>query len=175
MPRCALRERARPTKITSETVSADARFASIIARLPHRADQFEYKVEAVGAIRKVLERELGPDFYLAGGPAFDEQFFHSSEADSARTIALMTALLVVVLWLLTRSVWGVILPLATVMTATVWTFARVLVGAHANTYDDPAAAAAGVGVARLNHVLVDYQTAAARAAQARRAPRSDRE
>ena len=156
----ALRARALANKLyVGNVVSADGRFTTIIARLPHRAEGFEYKVEAVGAIRDILEREVGSGYYLAGGPVFDEQFFRQSEADTMKTVGLMTVLLVVVLALLLRTVWGVVLPLVTVGTALVWTIGTmVFFGVTVNvitTMLPPLLLA--VGVADAMHVLVDYQ------------------
>lgn len=140
-------------------VSADGTFAAIIARLPHDPDGFDYKVEAVGAIRQIFRAELGDSFHLAGGPVFDEQFFRQSEIDTLRTVALMSVLLVVVLTMLMRSVWGVLLPLATVGLATAWTIGSMgLFGVRVNvitTILPPLLLA--IGVADAMHLLVDYQ------------------
>jgi hypothetical protein len=156
----AVRERALANQLyVGNVVSADGKFAAIIARLPHDPDGFDYKVEAVGAIRRILEAEVGDAFHLAGGPVFDEQFFRQSEIDTLRTVALMSALLVVVLTMLMRSVWGVILPLVTVGLATVWTIGSMgLFGTRVNvitTILPPLLLA--IGVADAMHLLVDYQ------------------
>lgn len=156
----ALRERALANQLyVGNVVSADGRFAAIIARLPHDPDGFDYKVEAVGAIRRILEAEVGDAFSLAGGPVFDEQFFRQSEIDTLRTVALMSVLLVVVLTLLMRSVWGVVLPLLTVGLATGWTIGSMeLFGTRVNvitTILPPLLLA--IGVADAMHLLVDYQ------------------
>jgi hydrophobe/amphiphile efflux-3 (HAE3) family protein len=140
-------------------VSADGKFAAIIARLPHDPGGFDYKVAAVRAIRRIAEAEVGDDFYLAGGPVFDEQFFRQSEIDTLRTVALMSVLLAVVLTMLMRSVWGVVLPLVTVGLATAWTIGSMgLLGMRVNvitTILPPLLLA--VGVADAMHLLVDYQ------------------
>ena len=145
-------------------ISQDGRFTVIIARIPHYEDQFDYKVEAVSAVREILNRELGSDYYLSGGPALDEQFYASSEHDTARTIMLMMGLMVVVLWLLLHSVAGVLVTLTTVVAATVWTIGlMVLLDVRVNvvtTMLPPLLVA--VGVADTMHVLVEYQAYARR-------------
>ncbi len=156
----AVRERALANRLyVGNVVSADGGFTTVIARLPHYVDGFQYKVEAVGAIRRILEAEVGSSFYLAGGPVFDEQFFRQSEADTLRTVSLMTLFLVVVLALLLRTWWGVLLPLATVGTSVVWTLGMMAMsGVTVNvitTMLPPLLLA--VGVADAMHVLVDYQ------------------
>lgn len=156
----AIRERALSNQLyVNNVVSSDGTFAAIIARLPHNPAGFKYKVEAVGAIRKILEAERGDDFHMAGGPVFDEQFFRQSERDTLRTLALMTVVLVAILALLTRSAAGVALPLATVGIATAWTIgSMVLFKFRVNiitTMLPPLLLA--VGVADAMHFLVDYQ------------------
>lgn len=156
----AIRERALANRLyVGNVVSADGRFTTVIARLPHHVDAFQYKVEAVGAIRRILEAEVGSSFYLAGGPVFDEQFFRQSEADTLRTVGLMTIFLAGVLAALLRTWWGVVLPLVTVGMAVVWTIGTMsLAGVTVNvisTMLPPLLLA--VGVADAMHVLVDYQ------------------
>ncbi len=156
----AIRERALANQMyVGNVVSADGRFTAIVARLPHHPDEIDYKVESVGAIREILEREIGPDYYLSGGPTLDEQFLHVSSADAVRTLVLMLGFLATVLCFLTRSAWGVVLPLVTVIMATIWTIgSMVLLGARVNiitTILPPLLLA--VGVADVMHVLVDYQ------------------
>jgi predicted RND superfamily exporter protein len=140
-------------------LSADGKFTAVIARLPHDPAGFDYKVEAVGAIRRIVQAEVGDRFYMAGGPVFDEQFFRQSEIDTLRTVALMSVLLVAVLTMLMRSVWGVALPLVTVGLATAWTVGTMgLLGMRVNvitTILPPLLLA--VGVADAMHLLVDYQ------------------
>lgn len=156
----AVRERALANELyVGNVISADGRFAAIVARLPHDPAGFDYKVEAVGAIREIVQAEVGDAFLLAGGPVFDEQFFRQSETDTLRTVALMSVLLVVVLTMLMRTVWGVVLPLVTVALATAWTVGTMgILGVRVNvitTILPPLLLA--VGVADAMHLLVDYQ------------------
>jgi len=156
----AIRQRALANELyVGNVVSADGTFTCIIARLPHYTDDFEYKIEGVSAIREIVEREAHSKHYLSGGPTLDEVFYSLSEKDSARTIPLMLGLLVVVLWGLLRSVVGGVLPICTVVLATVWAIAwMVLAGSPINavtTMLPPLLLA--VGVADSMHVLVEYQ------------------
>ncbi len=161
----ATRRRALANELyVGNVVSPDGRFTVVIARIPHYDDQFDYKVESVTAIREILDRELGEDYLLSGGPAFDEQFYISSEKDTARTISLMLLFMVVVLWALLRSLAGVAVTLATVFGATVWTIGlMILLDVRMNmvtTMLPPLLIA--VGVANTMHVLVEYQSYASR-------------
>ncbi len=156
----ALRARALANELyVGNVVSELGDFTCIIARLPHYRDDFDYKVEAVSAIREILDAEGPAGFYLSGGPAIDEQFFYLSERDSVVTTPAMIALLVLTLWLLLRRVSWVMLALAAVVLATVWGVGWiVLAGARVNmltTILPPLLLA--VGVAGGMHVLVDYR------------------
>jgi hypothetical protein len=161
----ATRRRALANELyVGNVVSADGRFTVVIARLPHYDDQFDYKVEAVTAIREILDREFGDAYYLSGGPALDEQFYLSSEKDTVRSLTLMMAFMVVVLWLLLHSVAGVAVTLLTVLGATTWTIGlMILLDVRVNvvtTMLPPLLVA--VGVANTMHVLVEYQSYARR-------------
>ncbi len=155
-------------------VSAAGDFTCIIARIPHYLDDFDYKVEAVTAIREILATEAPRQFFLSGGPVLDERFFHISEHDSQVTTTAMLLLLAATLWLLLRSVSGMLVCLGTVATATVWAIAWVvLCGARVNmitTILPPLLLA--VGVAGAMHVLVEYQERCARGEEKRQALRT---
>ncbi|MBW1886596.1 MAG: MMPL family transporter, partial [Deltaproteobacteria bacterium] len=156
----ALRKRALANELyVGNIVSEKGDFTCIIARLPHYRDDFDYKVEAVGAIREILAGEGSTRFFLSGGPTLDEQFFYLSERDSQVTTPAMIALLVVTLWFLLRSASNVALALGTVILATMWGVAWiVLSGSRINmltTILPPLLLA--VGVAGSMHVLVDYR------------------
>ena len=156
----SIRERALADDLyVGNVVSPDAQFTAIVVRLIHHEGGFDYKIQAVKDVRAIVEREIGPSYYLAGGPAFDEQFFYQSEADSVRMMVLMLALLVGILWMLLRTPWGVVLPIVTVGVAILWTIAAmVLTGVRVNiitTMLPPLLLA--VGVADVTHVLVEYQ------------------
>lgn len=140
-------------------VSRAGDFTAIVVRLPYIVGDFDYKVEAVAAIRDILAGYPDFDLYLSGGPALDDEFYRLSTADSTRTTTLMLLLLVAMLWLLLRSVAGVVLPLIAVVVATVWALAWiVLSGAQftAVTLMMPPVLLA-VGVASSMHVLVEYR------------------
>jgi len=158
----AVRERALAHELyVGNVVSASGDFACLIARLPHRADDFDYKLEAVTAIRAIVESAQDEDvpMYLSGGPVFDERFYALSEQDSWLTMALMFTFLIVALGLLLRSISGILLPMATVVIAIVWTVGAMVL------FDVPMTVITtmlpplllAVGVADSMHVLVDYR------------------
>ena len=155
----AIRERALASELyAGNVVSPDGRFAVIVARLPHPSDAAQ-KGESVHTIQAILDREPGIAFYVAGGPTLDARLFEQSQADSARMIGGMLLLLSVILWMLMRTVAGVLLPLATVILATIWMLgAMALAGVRTNvltTLLPPLLLA--IGVADAMHVLVEYQ------------------
>jgi predicted RND superfamily exporter protein len=140
-------------------VSREGDFTAIVVRLPYIVGDFDYKVEAVGAIREILVGYPGFDLYLSGGPALDDEFYRLSTADSARTTTLMLLLLVATLWLLLRSIAGVVLPFIAVVVATVWALAWIVLSGGqftAVTLMMPPVLLA-VGVASSMHVLVEYR------------------
>ncbi len=157
----ALRKRALANELyVGNIINSTGDFTCIVARLPHYRDDFDYKVEAVGAMREILAAQGSPHrFFLSGGPALDEQFFYLSERDSQVTTPAMIGLLIATLWFLLRSVSSVSLALGTVILATVWGVSWiVLAGARINmltTILPPLLLA--VGVAGSMHVLVDYR------------------
>lgn len=156
----AVRERALANDLyVGNVVSADGDFTAILARLPHRKDDFDYKLEAVQAIRALLAAEPGTQFYMGGGPVMDERFFEVSEHDSKVMTGLMAGILIVVLAVLFRSVWGVVIPFVTVFVAMIWSVAWIVFAGRSltviSTMLPPLMLA--VGVADSVHVLVDYR------------------
>jgi len=156
----ALREKALANELyVGNIVSAEGDFTAIVVRLPHIVGDFDYKVEAVGAIRQILSHYPEHDLYLSGGPALDDQFYKLSTADSTRTTTLMLILLVGMLWLLLRSIAGVLLPMFAVVIATVWALAWIVMSGAtftAVTMMMPPVLLA-VGVASSMHILVEYR------------------
>jgi len=141
-------------------VSATGDYTAIVVRLPHRTDDFQYKMDALSDIRHILAAETPEHFALAGGPVIDEQFFVLSERDGRNTTVLMIVALIAVLWLLMRSVAGVVLPLLTVVVAVVWAVAWIILAGRwmnvITTMLPPLLLA--VGVADSMHFLIEYQT-----------------
>ena len=70
-------------------VSKQGDFTAIVVRLPHIVGDFDYKVEAVGAIREILAGYPDATLHLSGGPVLDDEFYALSTADSARPPRLM--------------------------------------------------------------------------------------
>jgi predicted RND superfamily exporter protein len=156
----ALRAKALATDLyVGNVVSKEGDFSAIVARLPHIIGDFDYKVEAVGAMRKILAGYPEAHLYLSGGPVLDDEFYAMSTADSARTTTLMLFLLVGTLWLLLRSWVGVVLPLIAVIMATVWALGWIVLSGTqftAVTLMMPPVLLA-VGVASSMHILVEYR------------------
>ncbi len=140
-------------------VSADGTFTAMVVRLPHRADDFSYKIEAIDAIRAILAEEEPRSFLLVGGPVLDEQFFLAADHDSKMSASLMIAALILVLGSLLRSWIGVVLPLVTVILSVVWTYGWItLSGSTISVMTSmlpPLLLAAGI--ADSMHYLVTYQ------------------
>ncbi len=72
---------------------------------------------AVGSVREVMARHVGPDFplYLGGGPVIEERLNHTMGADFIRFLGLSILAAVVILFVLFRRISGALLPLGIVL------------------------------------------------------------
>ena len=140
-------------------VSEDGDFAAIIARLPHHADDFDYKIEAVTKIRELVAQETDLTTYLSGGPVIDERFFEISSRDSTLTTTLLVIALGLALWFFLRTVSGIALPLVTVIISAIWAMGWIVIaGKSLNviTMMLPPLLLA-VGIADSMHFIVSYR------------------
>jgi hydrophobe/amphiphile efflux-3 (HAE3) family protein len=157
-----IRQRALDDPVIPETlISPDARNTAIVAQIDHIVGEFDYKVELLGQIRKILEeeeRQTGKRFHIGGTAVLDDAVFLYTERDQARSFPVMMIVIIVVMFLMFRQVWMSLLPLVVIGIATVWTYGfMVLLGYQINvisTIIGPLILA--VGVADSMHIIADY-------------------
>ncbi len=156
----AIREKALSNKFyVGNIVSADGDFTLILARIPSITGDFDYKIEAVEAIKAILADEPDTHFYVSGGAAVDYEFFKLSEQDNTRISVLIVVFVTGALWFLLGSVSGVLLALSTVILSALW--AHGWIGLYGTKMNMTTTMLPGlliaVGVADSMHVLVEYQ------------------
>ena len=148
-------------------VSEDLAAASAIVALhpPESEDDVqEIQIRAMAGVRSILA-DLSPRYnvtlHVAGGPATKADFITLLARDMGVFVPLTMLLIGLVLALLFRSWRGVILPLATVLLAMLWTMALIAATGHSiNTVTSllpPLILAVGVGDAV--HLLTAWQEA----------------
>jgi hypothetical protein len=156
----AIRKKALANKLyVNNIVSAEGDFTVILARLPSIPGDFDYKIEAVEAVKEILAGEPDTEFFLSGGAPIDYEFYALSEKDNVKISTLIIVAVTGALWFLLGSIGGVLLSIATVVLSVVWAHAWIAVfGAKLNmiTTMMPGLLIA-VGVADSMHVLVEYQ------------------
>jgi hypothetical protein len=123
-----LRQRARADPLYDKILlSADARTAAINVSFREMSDGEFIDADLDGAIRAIVESEAGPErrFHVSGRPHIKSRMYHTMVRDLA--VLIPAAFLVVsgVLLLISRSVRGVVLPMANVAVGIVWTFACI--------------------------------------------------
>jgi predicted RND superfamily exporter protein len=144
-------------------LSPDQQATAVVARVVHRPGQIDYKFALVKAIRAqlaVFSARTGLGTHLAGAPVFDDAFFRYTNRDTMVLMPLMLVFIVVVMWLIFRSMRALLYPLAIVVPAQVIVLG-VLAAAGArltviHTIIAPLLLA--TGIADAVHLLVHYQT-----------------
>jgi predicted RND superfamily exporter protein len=120
-----LRHRALADPIYPRTiVSRDGRTAAInVSFMPMTDGEFVDR-DIDGLIWRILELEAGEDqrFYVTGRPHIRSEAHHMLVRDILQLIPLAIAVAVVLLFLMTGSVRGTLVPLASNLTSTFWTF-----------------------------------------------------
>lgn len=155
----AIRARA----LTNETylgnvVNATGTFTAILARLPYRVNEIEYKRETTRAIEAILAKE-DASFVLSGSALYNVRFLELSERDLPLVTGIMTGLLLLILWILFRSPVDVAVPATTVGIATLWSVGWILLVGRGLTIVSEALPPLmmAVGVADAMHLVVDYE------------------
>ena len=120
-----LRERALSDPIYRKTwISADGRTTAINITFQPMTDAEFVALDLDGRIAALLaeERSSGQTFYIAGRPHVRSQAYHLMVHDMATLVPIAVAIAAVTLWLMSGSVLGVLLPLASCLMATLWVF-----------------------------------------------------
>lgn len=140
---------------TDNVISSDGRYAGFIIELAPAADD----AEVYGALREITNAQPNAsNIYIAGGPAVNAEMSTAMKGDIVRLIPFVVLVLAMVLYLSLRTLQGVLLPLAVVLTSTIWT-----VGLMAWTGTAMAMISTtlpvmliAIGVADAIHILTDY-------------------
>ncbi|MCP4003657.1 MAG: MMPL family transporter [bacterium] len=131
-----LRERVLADRLYTKTlVSRDGRNAAINVVFRPMSDG-DFVASGLDAdIARIVEEEARVEqrFYIAGGPHMRAEGHRLMVGDLLRLIPIAVLLASLVLWIVTGSKRGVLLPLGSCLTATLWTFAAMaVVGAPLN-------------------------------------------
>jgi predicted RND superfamily exporter protein len=108
-------------------VSADGRTAAINVTFEKMTDRAFIDARIDARIRAVLEGEAAPGvrFHVAGRPHVKDAVYHWMLRDLRVLIPASLALFAALLFLVFGTRRGVVLPLATTITATLWTFGAI--------------------------------------------------
>jgi len=124
----ALRERALADPLYRRTlVSEDGATAALNVSFRSMTDLEFIAADVDGRIRTILEAETtdARRFHVSGRPHIKSRMYHAMARDLGLLIPVALAVVSVVLALFAGSVRGVVLPLATVGVAVVWTFGAI--------------------------------------------------
>jgi predicted RND superfamily exporter protein len=116
-------------------IAPDARTAAVNVTFQPMTDGEFVARDLDGRIRAILDEERGPSrrFFVSGRPHIRSEAHHLMVGDILRLIPLAVAVGALVLWLLTGSTRGTLVPLLSCLTATIWTFgAMALTGRNLN-------------------------------------------
>jgi len=121
----ALRARALADPVHRKTlISADARTTAINITFQPMTDGEFVELDLDGRIEAVLAKESGEGqtFFIAGRPHVRAQAYHIMVRDMATLVPIAVLIAALTLWLMSGSVRGVLLPLSSCLTATLWVF-----------------------------------------------------
>jgi predicted RND superfamily exporter protein len=124
----ALRERALADPLYRKTlVSADGRTAALNVSFHEMTDRELIAADLDGRIQAILDDETrdGQRFHVAGRPHVKSRVYHQMLRDLALLVPLAVAAIAAVLTVSLGSWRGVVLPLASVLVATLWTFGAI--------------------------------------------------
>ncbi len=116
--------------VRSNLVSPDGKATLILARPNFEPWETAACVRAYDALKRMLAEDPGPGkAYVAGYPIITGLADKYMDRDNRVMLPLVVAVVVLLLWLAFRSLRGVWIPLAVVLSAIVWTFgAMELIG-----------------------------------------------
>ena len=156
-----LRKRARELSLLTGTlVAPDGRGTAILVELKPESNNVEDKIEFMDDLRKLVEPERGAglEIHFAGSPAIDDAFFQYSYRDMAVLLPACVLLVLLICFLVYRSVTAALVPLSVVVVAMLWSHAAMyLAGANITVISGVIMALIlTVGVADSIHVLSEY-------------------
>ena len=120
-----LERRARAHPIYRKTlISADGHATALNIGFHPMTDADFVELDLDGKIGKLLEEESadGRNFYVAGRPHVRARAYHTMVTDLLRLIPIAVAVAALTMWLMTGSSFGVLIPLLSCLTSTLWVF-----------------------------------------------------
>jgi predicted RND superfamily exporter protein len=147
--------------VRGQLVSADARAAAIVVRLDAQGERDALRTDLAGRIRQAAHRERAPGvtIHVTGAPIVHSALGEAILRQLRRVVPAIAVVLTALLALAFRSVHGVLLPLATIAVALLWTGATAsLLGQSLNlvTALVPPLLVT-MGLAYCAHVLSDFE------------------
>lgn len=105
-------------------VSADGRTTAINITFQPMTDGEFVELDLDGRIHALLDAETdsGHHFYVAGRPHVRSQAYHLMVGDMAKLVPIAVLIAAITLWLMSGSIRGVLMPLVSCLTATLWVF-----------------------------------------------------
>jgi predicted RND superfamily exporter protein len=116
-------------------ISGDGLATAINLSFRPMTDAEFVELDLDGKIAALLEQESGEArrFYIAGRPHVRAQAYHMMVGDLVRLIPVGVAVAALTLWLLSGSIFGVLIPLASCLMSTLWVFgAMATLGMNVN-------------------------------------------
>ncbi|MGE4607484.1 MAG: MMPL family transporter [Myxococcota bacterium] len=131
----ALRSRAVMDPIYHRTlISTDSRTAALNVTFRKMTDRQFIGADLDGQVRAILREETVPNegentghrrFVVSGRPHIKSRMYHGMTRDLGRLIPIALLVVALVLGVISGTVRGVVLPLATVATSVIWTFGAI--------------------------------------------------
>lgn len=149
------------TMAVTSVVNRDGTMAVVIGEIVHMPHEFRHRAQLLDDVRGFIAEEKarsGLEYRLSGGAVLDEYIYRMTRRDFHRSIPLVTLLIALVLVYTVRSVAGVILPLAVILSSVVLARAATpLLGWRDNSMLTivPLIVMA-IGVADSVHIVVHY-------------------
>ncbi|RME26409.1 MAG: hypothetical protein D6806_06320 [Deltaproteobacteria bacterium] len=148
--------------IVGTLLAPDARATAIVVEIEHLVGQFDYKVELLGEIHKVLQRQrekTGKEFFLGGTAVLDEAIFRYTRTDQITFFPFIVLIIMVLMFFMFRQASMAVLPLLVAAVSALWTYGLMqLLGFKINvitTIIGPLLLA--VAIADSMHILADYR------------------
>ncbi|MFQ5418161.1 MAG: RND family transporter [Myxococcota bacterium] len=110
-------------------ISADARTAAIEITFQPMTDSEFVDRDLDGRIASLLDEETraGRHFYVAGRPHVRSRAYHIMVRDLALLVPVAVVVSAFILWLMSGSIWGTLVPLVSCLASTLWVFGALAV------------------------------------------------
>jgi hydrophobe/amphiphile efflux-3 (HAE3) family protein len=111
--------------ISNILISQDGTRTAIVAEVDHIIGENDYKLDLVNQIREMLKEEgarTGKHFYIAGGPVLNDALLRYSQQDTSTFTPIMILFMIVIVFLMFRSLKLVFLPVFIAILSLTWTY-----------------------------------------------------